>query len=342
MTSRERLMCALSGGTPDRVPYCEVGVSGRIVSSLTGGNEHVLFGGIDEMDSRDPDTELAISRLLHRDMICYRLQPPVPAERRFGSDGIPYYLDGPIKSVADLDKIELPDPDDENLWKGASSFVNDAGEKATCLATRIGISAAYLACGMETFSISLYEDPGLIDGLLDLYSDWAARVVARADEFGFDFVWTSDDIAFKTGPLVSPQMFRERIIPFARRVADAVNIPWVYHSDGDLTELMDDLLDLGISAINPIEPEAMDIVETKRKWGSNVCLIGNVSVHTLAAGSPDDVRREVMHLLQSVAPSGGYILSSGNSLASYCKPENVRAMIDTLRAHGSYPIEVSS
>ena len=105
---------------------------------------------------------------------------------------------------------------------------------------------------------------------------------------------------------------------------------------------MDDLLDLGISAINPIEPEAMDIVETKRKWGSNVCLIGNVSVHTLAAGSPDDVRREVMHLLQSVAPSGGYILSSGNSLASYCKPENVRAMIDTLRAHGSYPIEVSS
>ena len=159
-------------------------------------------------------------------------------------------------------------------------------------------------------------------------------------EYGFDFVWTADDIAFKTSLLVSPDMFRDRFLPYVRRVADAVDVPWVYHSDGNLEELMDHLIDLGVSGVNPIEPEAMDIVSAKRRWGSRICLIGNVSVHTLAAGTQADVRSEVMDLLRDVAPGGGYIMSSGNSLASYCKPENVRSMVDTLHEYGGYPIQL--
>ena len=83
---------------------------------------------------------------------------------------------------------------------------------------------------------------------------------------------------------------------------------------------------------------AMDIAQIKKEWGRDICLLGNVDVNTLSVGTPDDVRGEVRRLLSEVAPGGGYILTSGNSLPTYARSENVRAMIDTLREYGEYPL----
>lgn len=101
-----------------------------------------------------------------------------------------------------------------------------------------------------------------------------------------------------------------------------------------------DLVDLGIAGLHPIEPAAMDIRAVKRRYGKRLCLVGNVDVHTLAAGTPAQVETEVVGLLRDVAPGGGYMLSSGNSLASYCRIENIRAMVGTMERFGRYPIEV--
>lgn len=339
MTSRERILCALAGGQPDRVPYAEVGVAARVVEQLSGGVPGgTEEGGIDEMDARGTATEIEISRLLSRDHVCYRLTPPVPVDRHEGADGVVYYGQGRIRSRVDLAALILPDPDDAELERSMRQFVADAGDYASCLVTRAGISPVYLAMGMEAFALALYDDPSLVEALLDRYSDWSARICRKATECGFDLIWTADDLAFKTGPLVSPDMFRRILLPYLQRVADAISLPWVLHSDGDLSRLMPDLIDLGISGLNPIEPGAMDIVQVKRRWGDKICLLGNVDVHTLSSGTADDVRREVRHLLAHVAPEGGYILSSGNSLPSYARPENVRVLIDTLKEYGTYPI----
>jgi len=135
-------------------------------------------------------------------------------------------------------------------------------------------------------------------------------------------------------------MFRERILPHLRRVAECITIPWVFHSDGNLTSVLDDLVDLGIAGLHPIEPASMDIRGLKRRYGKRLCLIGNVDINTLAAGTPAQVEAEVRALLRDVAPAGGYMLSSGNSLTSYCRIENIRAMVGTLQRFGRYPIEV--
>lgn len=342
MTSKERMLCALNRGVPDRIPYCEVGVSAQVIRGLSPDllKDH-QGGGIDEMDQRDPNTEIAVSQLLNRDHICYRLSPPIPAEKHIGADGIPYYTDGPIKSIADLHLIDLPDPTSDAFWEPAIHFLNQAGDYATCAVTRVGISATYLAMGMETFSMSLYDNPALVEAVLERYSNWSAQIAKRASQLGFDFLWTADDLAFKTAPLISPKMFRQIILPHVRKIADAVSIPWVFHSDGNLTSILPDLIDLGISAFNPIEPGAMNIADVKRQWGHKICLIGNVDVHLLSTGTPDQITQEVHRLIQNIGPRGGYILSSGNSLASYCKPENVRAMVNTLKEHGTYPIHTN-
>jgi uroporphyrinogen-III decarboxylase len=308
-----------------------------VIRALSGESDGEVTNGIDTMSGHDYASELKISSLLNRDVVCYHARPPIPAERRVGGDGIPYFLDGRVKTLAEVDLIELPDPEGDDVWAGARTFIEDSSDHATCLVTRIGISAAYLATGMKTFAIALYEEPALVEALLDRYTEWSSRIVQHAGRLGFDIVWTADDLAFRMGPLLSPEMFRAQILPYARRVADTMAIPWIFHSDGDMTSLLPDLVDLGISGFNPIEPEAMDINKVKKTWGDRICLIGNVSVHTLAARSVVDVERQVLHLLHTIAPGGGFILASGNSLAPYCKPENVRMMIDTLAAYGAYP-----
>jgi len=339
MTSRERLLCALKGGTPDRVPYAEVGVAGRVLESLSGGRlAAVEAGGIDEIDARGVEPEVEISKLLRRDHVCYRLTPPVPVDKHEGADTIVYYGKGRIRSRDDLDRLVLPDLDDGVVESDLKRFVAQSGDYASCLVTRIGIAPTYLAMGTEAFALALYDDLPLVEAVVERYADWSARVCRLAAECGFDMIWTADDLAYKTGPLMSPEMFRKTFLPHMRRASDSISLPWVLHSDGDLTSLMPDLVGLGINGLNPIEPGAMDIVRVKKEWGNDICLLGNVDVNTLSAGTPDDVRREVRHLLSEVAPGGGYVLASGNSLPTYARPENVRAMIDTLSEYGQYPL----
>jgi uroporphyrinogen decarboxylase len=102
--------------------------------------------------------------------------------------------------------------------------------------------------------------------------------------------------------------------------------------------MMDIWLKLGQSGIHPIEPEAMDIRQLKKEYGSRVCLIGNVDVDLLSTGTPEEIEKVVRELIRDIAPGGGYILSSGNSIPSYAKVQNVIAMGEALHEYGSYPI----
>jgi uroporphyrinogen decarboxylase len=117
-------------------------------------------------------------------------------------------------------------------------------------------------------------------------------------------------------------------------------LPFLYHSDGVLWEVLDDLVDCGVCALHPIEPIAMDIHEVKRRYGEWLCLVGNVEVDTLSRGTPEQVRGEVRALLREVAPGGGYCLGSSNTVPNYARLENYRAMLEEAWEWGEYPIRV--
>lgn len=327
MTSRERVLCALRGGTPDRVPYCELGIDEPIVQQLVG--QEAAGGDAVEV-------EKAVSRALGRDIICCGLRPPIAADRHIGEGNLSFYGDGKIKRREDLDRLQLPDAESTEFLGPARRFLDGAEDFARCASCRVGISPTYLSMGQESFSLALYDDPDLVDELLHRYAAWSVAVMKQVSVMGFDFVWTADDIAFKTGLLFSPKMFRERILPHMRKVAESIRIPWIYHSDGNLTAVLDDLVDLGIAGLHPVEPGAMDIRALKRRFGNRLCLIGNVDVNTLSAGTPAEVEAEVAGLLRDLGPGGGYMVSSGNSLAAYCRMENIRAMASAIARYGTY------
>jgi uroporphyrinogen decarboxylase len=336
VTSRERVLCALGGGTSDRVPYCELGIDESIVCQLLGRAPSPDMAAGDA--ARSVDAEKAVSRALGRDNILCNLRPPIVADRHTGAGGLRFYGDGWIRSRADLDRLAFPDPAPGPFYASAREFVAQGEDFARGASCRVGISSTYLSMGQEFFSLALYDQPDLVDEVLYRYTSWCAAVIRQVCAMGFDLVWTADDIAFKSGLLVSPKMFRERILPHVRRVAESITIPWIFHSDGNLTAVLDDLVDLGIAGLHPVEPGAMDIRALKRRYGRRLCLVGNVDLNTLSAGTPAQVESEVAALLADVAPAGAYILGSGNSLTYYCRLENIRAMVDTLQRLGRYPI----
>jgi uroporphyrinogen-III decarboxylase len=122
-------------------------------------------------------------------------------------------------------------------------------------------------------------------------------------------------------------------------VREYITLPWVIHSDGNMMPFLEDLIGLGIAGMHPMEKGAMDIRAVKRDYGDRICLLGNVDLNLLGMGTPEEVDREVRDLIRDVGPGGGYIVTSGNSLAGYCKPDNVWALSEAVLKYGRYPLD---
>jgi uroporphyrinogen decarboxylase len=326
MTSRERVLSAVACRKPDRVPYVEIGVDPALAEKLMGraapnAGSHEL-----ETQPRSVEDEKALARVLNKDNIVYVLRAPVYAERVAGGDGRLFYGRGQIRSRADLDRLSLPDPHSDELYRGLEEFIAAKEDFALFLVTRAGFFPAVLSMGMEEFFLALYDDRPLVEAVMDWYTDWAAAVVERVCAMDIDVLVTTDDLAWKQGPMLSMDLFRELAMPRFRQVAQKVTKPWVMHSDGNIVSLIDDILTLGISGLHPLEPEALDIREVKRRWGSRACLVGNVSLVTLGRGTPEQVEAEAAGLIRDLGRDGGYLLSSANSLTSYVPVENALAL----------------
>jgi uroporphyrinogen decarboxylase len=103
---------------------------------------------------------------------------------------------------------------------------------------------------------------------------------------------------------------------------------------------MDDLIDMGLDVIQPIDPSCMDMARVKKQWGERICLIGNVSNELLRSASTAEIEARVKALLRDAAPGGGFALGSGNSVPNWAKYENYLAMRETCLKHGAYPIAI--
>jgi uroporphyrinogen decarboxylase len=122
--------------------------------------------------------------------------------------------------------------------------------------------------------------------------------------------------------------------------AAAKGLPLIYHCDGTMWDVLPDVVECGFSAIQPVEPKAMDIVEVKRQYGKHLCLIGNIDLGgCLTMGKPADVEAEVRRRIRELGPGGGYMVGSSNSVTNYVPLENFRAMVEATLKWGKYPIE---
>ena len=340
MTSRERVLSALRGEKPDRVPYCELGIDRALAQRLLGMGEPESQAFNLEANVFCAEDAKAIASLLRLDNINYVMRAPVYAHKIPGQDGRLFYGEGMIATEADISRLQLPDPNDDTLYDEARALLTQKEEYASWFVTRIGVFPAMLSMGTENFCIALMENRDFLEMVLDRYCDWAIAVAERVCQLGFDVFVSTDDMAFNTAPFFSPAIFREVMLPRYRRVAEKITIPWIIHSDGNILPFLDDLMSLGIAGLHPIEKGAMDIRALKKRYGGRLCLLGNIDLNILGMGTPQEVETEVFSLIRDVGPDGGYIVTSGNSLAGYLKPENVIALSEAVQKYGQYPISL--
>jgi uroporphyrinogen decarboxylase len=340
MNSRERVLAALRGEELDRVPYCEIGIDRALAQKLMGWGEPKSQARNLEVNQYTIEEAKAIASFQKLDNLSYLMRAPVYAQKLAGQDGRLFYGNGMIQTEADLATLELPDAYDDSLYAEAEEFVRQKGDYPAWFVTRIGIFPTMLSMGIGNFCIAVYENRSLVEAVLDRYYDWMIVVAERVCQMGFDVFVSTDDFAFKTGPFLSPAMFRDLVVPRHQRVAEKISIPWILHSDGDVMPYLEDLLDLGISGLHPNEKGAMDIRAVKREYGGRICLLGNVDLNILGMGTPEDVEHEVRGLIRDVGRGGGYIVTSGNTLAGYLRPENVLALTTAVQKYGRYPLSV--
>jgi len=218
-----------------------------------------------------------------------------------------------------------------------------AGMKIIALSGKI-FTLSWLLMGFQNFCANLLLKPILVAGLLEKVAQIQFDAVTQIQNIpNVAAVWAVDDVAFGTGPILSPATFRKHVFPWykemSRRCHDA-GLYFFFHSDGVLWDLMDDLLDIGIDALHPIDPTCVNINEVKQRVGDRITLFGNISNEILQSGTPAEVAELTKKRLREIAPGGGYGLGSGNSVPDWAQFENYMAMRDTVLEYGHYPIRV--
>jgi uroporphyrinogen decarboxylase len=199
---------------------------------------------------------------------------------------------------------------------------------------------------LATLSLLVYDDPELIDEMNAAYVHWALESIRIAHDLGgVDAFGLADDWGGSTGLLMSPPHLRRFFIkPFAEIVHGmrTYGLPVMMHNDGNLWEVMDDLVASGINGFHPVERGAgMDLAKIKGRYGTKLCPIGNINNKTtMVSGTPEDVKREALECLRIAAPGGGYVLATDHSLHDDIPLANIRAYIEVAKEHGGYPLKL--
>ncbi len=217
------------------------------------------------------------------------------------------------------------------------------GMKAIAVSGKI-FTLTWMLMGFNNFALKLVLEESLVAEVFERVAAIQLKALERIFEIdSVAGVWAVDDLAFGTGPMISPAALRKHVFPWYKKVADRChdnNRIFLMHSDGDLSMLMEDLIAIGVDVIQPIDPSCMDIAKVKHQYGDRICIVGNVSNELLRSGSTQNIDARVRELLRDVAPGGGYCLGSGNSVPNWARFENYMVMRDTCLKHGAYPITI--
>jgi len=344
MNSRERIFTALERKEPDRVPLMELGIDQRTISFMSKNCSYLDFierVGLDAVvisEVRDAGNLGWIDKKkkIFRDKwgTIWRLT----------TESFPFPIESPIKSEEHLKAYSLPDPYAlDTLGILPEAIKRFKGEKAIAWLGPADFNISWYLRGMDNLLMDYVLRPRSAKKIANMCMEYYVEFHKRLIEEGVEIIILGDDYAYKNGPLMSPGQFKEFILPFLKKIVANIKKQGAYcikHTDGNIWKIIDWIVDTGIDGIGPLEPGAgMDLHKVKEKNGNKVCVIGNIDVNLLSRAPVERIINETKRIIARVSPSGGHIMSSGNSISSSVKPENFLAMIETTKKYGTYPIK---
>ena len=380
MLPRERVLTTLNHQEPDRVPTALWGGSYGLVDEIylqmvgTLGLEGPVkpFRSGHTVSYMDDRLLAALGTDLRYVWPARMPSTPTPSTGRpgtfsdsFGQEWIrarPYYYPdrGVFASATEIDDIQQlvrwPDTDAPGWMEGVrerSHFLRHETPYFVVLRMVSSHGPFQTACnlrGTENFLMDMIAWPEFAAALLKRVTDVLAGLLAQAMHAGganFDMVeLPGDDYAGSNRLILSPALFRRFIKPNLERMVGVIRaanpvVKIMAHSDGEISGLLDDFVDLGIEVIHPLEPvSGMDLTAIKARYGERLTFLGGIDITHALRGSQTLAIEEVRRRIGQLAPGGGYILAPANHIQADVPPENVVAVYNAARQFGRYPIRL--
>ena len=240
--------------------------------------------------------------------------------------------DYPLKE-ASLEGYRFPDPGKIMELADIPAFIDKNREKFVIGALGFSLyERAWILRGVEPVLMDLMENPSFVEELFDRIVEFNLGITERLCQFPIDAFHYGDDWGQQHGLIMSPQLWRKVFKQRLQRLYGVVRqagLPVSVHSCGDITEIIPDLIEIGVSMITPLQAEALDFKFLKREYGRDLTFWGGVSTQkTFPYGTPDEVRAEVRERIRVLGKGGGYILAPSHELQGDVPLENMLAFID--------------
>jgi uroporphyrinogen decarboxylase len=342
MTNYERAVAALERQTPDMVPIFELLIDERVIKGACPECSYEDFAEKYDLDIVLTGTPSSNYRIEMLDKNTKTFKTEWGVTRRDTDQTVSFPLEGPIKSEEDLENYTPPNPHDPYRFVRLKRLLDRfKGRKMVGMHMHDAFTYPTYLRGMEELLMDLLIDPDLVKKLVRIGVEHSKELIKGAAELGADLIVFGDDYGGNDGPLMSPMHFEEFFLPGMREVVETAKNEGLYvikHTDGNISDILEAIVSTGIDGIHPLDPEAgMSIKKVKDAYGDRVCVMGNIDTgKILSESTPEVVEKTVLKTIMDVAPGGGYIIASANSIHPKVKPENYVRMLESARKYGNY------
>ncbi len=351
MTHRERVLTTLAHRRPDRPPRALhlVGEAHEQFRRRTGADHPAAYWDLDltgwiGFGAPAVDWQARFGRYYEGEA-----EPPCfesgeyPPEWGVASRSANYYHFSaprfPLRRATTVREIEeFPFPDYVGDWKH-DHFEAEVerqkrdGHPVIGWAQRMFQNAWYLRSREQLF-VDTFEQPAIAEAIFANVARVVEAMAVRFAEAGVDILSVADDIGMQDRMMVSPDWWRRWVKPHwkavfaaARQVNPDLHI-W-YHTDGYFEPVIPDLIEIGVTLLNTVQPECMDVGKVKRQWGRELSLAGTIGVQsTLRWDTPAKVKETVRRQIGELGAEGGFILSPANAIEPDVPWENIVAFIE--------------
>jgi uroporphyrinogen decarboxylase len=362
MKHRERVEAALDHRVPDRCPLQisftpefakilrrDLEDRGTLAPTNLQGVEHNPHGGGNTYE---------LERVLNSDMLLtsvgwansyYRDHDDytddwgikwhsVYYETKFGAGRYTEICGHPLAENGAIDNYVPPDPSRPELYEEAEKTILQYGPEYWIVGVTVTtiFECAWALRGLQQLLMDFVLNPELTNRILDIPYLYHLQAAKKLVELGVDMIWIGDDVGAQQGMVISPDHWRvflkprlAALIAVLREMNPRLKI--AYHSDGNIYDIIPDLIEIGIDVLNPIQPACMNPSQLKDQFGDQLCFWGSIDEqHTLPFAKADDVRNEVLSRIRTLGKGGGLIIGPTHHVQLDTPLENFWSMMDAI------------
>jgi uroporphyrinogen decarboxylase len=347
MNSKERVSCAISLKEPDRIPifatvvpeieyrlFEKYGLKGNSLLTFMGNDIVVTsigvadsFAKIEGSDYKIDEWGIAWKNVSHRKGTYTEI------------------IERPLEkaTIKDIAKYSVPDPYPDSRYENIYGLIEEFSDFSIMvdLSCTIFEISHYLR-GMENLLIDMMQNKEFANTLFDKVLEFYIPAARKIAGMGVDIIWIGDDVGMQTGMLLSPELFRDYLKERYRTMIREIkivnkNVKVAFHSDGYIMPVINDLIELGVDILNPVQPNCMNPAVVKEKFGKSLCFMGTIDEqHTLPFGTEEDLKNEIDERIKIVGKGGGLILGPTHNIQSDTELEKIEILFDHIKKKGVY------